>query len=175
MADTSLWWEIRYFPVTPDGTSCATARAPWCIIQEEGGLRTCPFERAGTGAGARGASRRAVMRCALVFAITYTVKLEQEVASMSKRPILSRREFLGTAAAAGVAAYMPRAAGRSGERPNIVVLVTDDQRWDALGCAGNPVIHTPNLDAVCEAGTRFANTFASTAICCSSRASILTG
>ena len=32
------------------------------------------------------------------------------------------------------------------DRPNIILIVTDDQRWDALGCAGNPVIQTPNMD-----------------------------
>ncbi len=87
----------------------------------------------------------------------------------------SRRAFLAAAAAAGISSTLGRAGAQSKERPNIVVMVTDDQRWDALGCAGNPIIHTPNLDALCARGTRFANTFAGTSICCSSRASILTG
>lgn len=94
---------------------------------------------------------------------------------MPKNPILSRRGFLAGTVAAGVAVQAGRAHAQHDERPNIVVMITDDQRWDALGCAGNPLIHTPHLDALCARGTRFANTFASTAICCSSRASILTG
>jgi arylsulfatase A-like enzyme len=53
--------------------------------------------------------------------------------------------------------------------------VTDDQRWDALGCAGNPVILTPNMDLLAGRGVRFANAFATTPICAASRASILTG
>jgi len=60
-------------------------------------------------------------------------------------------------------------------RPNILFVLTDDQRWDALGYAGNPVIKTPNLDRLAGKGTYFANAFVTTAICCSSRASILTG
>jgi arylsulfatase A-like enzyme len=59
--------------------------------------------------------------------------------------------------------------------PNILVLVTDDQRWDAMGCAGNEIIQTPNMDKLAEGGTRFKNAFATTAICCVSRASLLTG
>ena len=59
--------------------------------------------------------------------------------------------------------------------PNILILVTDDQRWDAMGCAGNPIIETPNMDRLAEGGTRFRNAFSTTAICCASRASLLTG
>jgi arylsulfatase A-like enzyme len=60
-------------------------------------------------------------------------------------------------------------------RPNIIVIVTDDQRWDALGSSGNPIIQTPNLDRLAEAGIRFTNTFATSPICAASRASIFTG
>ena len=60
-------------------------------------------------------------------------------------------------------------------RPNILFILTDDQRWDALGCAGNPIIQTPNLDALARDGVRFRNMFVTTAICAASRASIFTG
>jgi arylsulfatase A-like enzyme len=60
-------------------------------------------------------------------------------------------------------------------RPNILVVVTDDQRWNALGAAGNPVILTPALDRMASEGVRFANAFVTTPICAASRASILTG
>lgn len=59
--------------------------------------------------------------------------------------------------------------------PNILVLVTDDQRWDAMGAAGNDIIQTPNMDKLAAGGVRFKNAFAPTAICCASRASLLTG
>jgi prolyl oligopeptidase len=60
-------------------------------------------------------------------------------------------------------------------RPNIILLVTDDQRWDAISCAGNPHIRTPNIDALARGGSRFTNMFCTTSICASSRATILTG
>ena len=60
-------------------------------------------------------------------------------------------------------------------RPNIIFLLTDDQHWDTLGCMGNPVIHTPNLDRLAREGVLFRNAFVTTSVCGPSRASILTG
>ena len=60
-------------------------------------------------------------------------------------------------------------------RPNIIFILTDDLRYDALGVAGNPVIKTPNIDELASQGVYFPNTFVSTAICMASRASIMTG
>ena len=57
---------------------------------------------------------------------------------------------------------------------NIVMFVVDDQGKDA-GCYGNPVIKTPNLDALAEDGTRFDYAFCTTASCSASRSVILTG
>ena len=54
-------------------------------------------------------------------------------------------------------------------------MLTDDQRFDDLGCMGNTLIQTPNLDKLAADGVIFNNAFVTTAICCSSRASILTG
>jgi len=65
---------------------------------------------------------------------------------------------------------------RQVEKPvNIIILLTDDQRSDAIGIAGNKVIKTPNLDQLASKGTYFKNAFVTTPICCASRASILTG
>jgi len=61
------------------------------------------------------------------------------------------------------------------DRPNLIFLLTDDQRWDALGCMGNPVIKTPNIDRLAKEGVVFENAFATTAICATSRASFITG
>jgi arylsulfatase A-like enzyme len=61
------------------------------------------------------------------------------------------------------------------DRPNILFLLTDNQPWHALGCAGNAIIHTPNMDRLARDGVRFANAFVTTPICAASRASILTG
>ena len=60
-------------------------------------------------------------------------------------------------------------------RPNIVVVLTDDQRFDANGYSGHPVVETPALDRLAAESTRFDNAFVTTAICTASRASILTG
>ena len=61
------------------------------------------------------------------------------------------------------------------KRPNIIFILTDDQRWDALRFAGNPIIQTPEMDALARSGTYFKNAFSTTPICAASRASILTG
>lgn len=81
----------------------------------------------------------------------------------------SRRAFLrGSAMAA------PLLAGQ-GNRPNILFIQLDDQRFDDLGCYGNRTIRTPHIDQLARDGVRFLNHFVTTAICCCSRASILTG
>jgi len=61
------------------------------------------------------------------------------------------------------------------EAPNIIVVVTDDQRWDTMGAMGNTVIQTPNLDQLASEATLFENAFVTTPICAASRASIITG
>lgn len=97
----------------------------------------------------------------------------QRMNDCSNRTLLSRRTFLGATVGAP---FLAAAAGRNAaKRPNIVLLVSDDQRWDAMRCAGNPIIQTPNMDRLAAQGTRFENAFSTTAICCASRASILTG
>ena len=59
--------------------------------------------------------------------------------------------------------------------PNILVILTDDQRWDAMSCAGNRVIRTPNLDRLTAEGARFANVFVTSSLCSPGRASLLSG
>lgn len=63
----------------------------------------------------------------------------------------------------------------SSRRPNIIFLFADDQPATCTGYAGNKAIKTPHLDALAQRGMVFSNTFVTTAICCSNRASILTG
>ena len=58
---------------------------------------------------------------------------------------------------------------------NALFLMTDQHRLDTLGCYGNPLGLTPNLDALASEGTRFDNCFTPTAICTPARASLLTG
>ena len=61
------------------------------------------------------------------------------------------------------------------DRPNILILYTDQQRWDALGANGNPDIQTPNLDRLAAEGTNFRRFFVQNPVCMPSRISFLTG
>ncbi|MDA1164866.1 MAG: sulfatase [Planctomycetota bacterium] len=61
------------------------------------------------------------------------------------------------------------------ERPNVIFFLSDDQRADFLGCAGHPILKTPNIDALATRGTRFQNAFVTTSICAASRATLFTG
>ena len=73
-------------------------------------------------------------------------------------------------------ASMPKAEAQQSKRPNIVVVLADDMRWDYLGAMGaNLIIQTPNLDKLAVEGTLFTNAFVTSAICTPSRTSILTG
>ena len=61
------------------------------------------------------------------------------------------------------------------DQPNIVFFFTDDQTTSTLGCYGNPVVKTPNIDGLAARGTRFEQAFVSHPICWASRTTILTG
>ncbi len=60
-------------------------------------------------------------------------------------------------------------------RPNILVILTDDHRYDAMGFLGHPFLKTPNLDRLAAEGVHFKNAYVTTSLCSPSRASILTG
>jgi len=64
---------------------------------------------------------------------------------------------------------------RAEEPLNILVLYADDWRHDTLGCAGNPIVKTPNIDRLASDGVRFKNNFVTTSICGVSRATLYTG
>jgi arylsulfatase A-like enzyme len=61
------------------------------------------------------------------------------------------------------------------EKPNILFILTDDQRFDNLSCYGNEIFKTPEIDKIAARGVRFENTFITTPICAASRASIFSG
>lgn len=61
------------------------------------------------------------------------------------------------------------------DRLNVLMLYTDQQRWDALGAAGNPHILTPNLDRLASRGALFENAFCNNPVCMPSRQSMLSG
>ena len=93
---------------------------------------------------------------------------------------VTRRDFMkdcaagaSLLAAASLVTQQSRAA--EGKRPNIILIVADDHGRGDLGCYGNPVIQTPNLDKLAAEGVRFTNAFCTTASCSASRSVILSG
>jgi len=66
-------------------------------------------------------------------------------------------------------------AAAAEDRPNVVFILTDDQRFDALGCLGHPLCVTPNLDRLRREGVLFKNAFVTTSLCSPARACFLTG
>ena len=59
--------------------------------------------------------------------------------------------------------------------PNFLLFITDQQRADHLGCYGNAIVRTPNIDRLAERGTRFERFFVATPICMPNRATLMTG
>lgn len=93
-------------------------------------------------------------------------------------------EILRTTVGAGllvsfgaVVGALPCAAGeaaRMAPRPNVILILTDDQGYGDMGCTGNPVIETPNLDRLHSEGVRFAD-FHVAPMCTPTRAQLMTG
>jgi arylsulfatase len=63
----------------------------------------------------------------------------------------------------------------SGQRPNVLVLMSDEQAWNTLGCNGNPAARTPHLDALAASATTFDGCYTPFPLCCPSRTSLWTG
>lgn len=74
-----------------------------------------------------------------------------------------------------LALVLTSALARAEKRPNVVFVLTDDQRWDALGCMGARHLKTPHIDRLAAEGVLFRNHFCTTSLCSPSRASILGG
>ena len=72
-----------------------------------------------------------------------------------------------------IAAIPYKAFGQ--QQPNIIFIITDDQRWNSLGATGHPFAKTPNIDRLAREGGVFTNFFTTTPLCSPSRASFLTG
>ena len=96
---------------------------------------------------------------------------------------MNRREFLKTTAmglpALGMTPTLLRAAeskhAGTPVRPNILLLVTDQQRWSALSCAGNRWVQTPYLDELAAGGVRVDRSYCTFPVCSPSRSSLFTG
>ncbi len=87
--------------------------------------------------------------------------------------MLTRRQFLGAGAGFPALERMQRKSAPA--RPNFLIVLTDDQRWDAMSHMGCPLLKTPHMDRLASEGIRFSNAFVTTSLCSPSRASFLTG
>jgi arylsulfatase A-like enzyme len=83
--------------------------------------------------------------------------------------MISRRDFLATSAASATAAQS------GSRRPNILFIMVDEMRWDAMGCEKHPVVETPSLDALAKEGVRFASSYTASPVCSPARACAFTG
>lgn len=98
-----------------------------------------------------------------------------------KSNVQNRREFLKAAALSITATGLTgcTAPGRNvrsrRDRPNLLYLMTDQQRFDALSYAGNDSLHTPHMDRLCSEGVWFENAHTQCAVCVPARAAMLTG
>jgi len=91
---------------------------------------------------------------------------------------LTRRGFLKQMGAASVALSMGDAMNTFAappRKPNIVFVFSDQQRWDTLGCYGQKLDITPNLDKMAKQGVRFENSFTCQPVCGPARAALQTG
>ena len=90
----------------------------------------------------------------------------------------SRRDFIkvmGVGAAAIAATSWPFSLGKSGARPNILFIMSDDHAYQAISCYGSRINQTPNIDRLARGGVRFTQSFCTNSICGPSRAVLLTG
>ena len=100
---------------------------------------------------------------------------------MTSRRVIGRRTFLkataGGAAAAGlgVAARAAAPAARRKDRPNIVVIMSDEHNAGVTGCYGNSIVRTPNLDRLAERGITFNSFYCNSPLCVPSRMAFTAG
>ncbi len=106
----------------------------------------------------------------------------QNTKTDKKKNQINRREMLKKVGGAALAGMMLPMMGNAASnnpqttsKPNIVFILSDDHRWDAMSCMGHPFIKTPNMDRIAREGVHFENAFVTTSLCSPSRASFLTG
>lgn len=88
---------------------------------------------------------------------------------------MTRRSVLRSIGAAAATAGFPHISKGRDSRPNVLFIMTDDQRGDAMSCAGNKILKTPHMDRLAAGGVRFTEGFVTNSLCAPSRGTILTG
>ena len=95
----------------------------------------------------------------------------------------TRRDFLKKVGLGAASLAVPGCAGgaqrvspkASTDKPNFIIIFTDDQGYQDVGCFGSPNINTPNLDRMAAEGMKFTDFYVAASICSPSRAALLTG
>ncbi|MCX6309244.1 MAG: sulfatase-like hydrolase/transferase [Bacteroidia bacterium] len=72
-------------------------------------------------------------------------------------------------------ALLPMVCFGQNKKPNVLIIMTDQQRWDAMRCAGNLEIKTPNMDRIAREGVQFMNAYSACPVSVPARSTILTG
>lgn len=98
-----------------------------------------------------------------------------------RRSSMNRRRFMKLAAAGVVQSSAVNAVGATGRpaagasRPNVLLLITDQQSWKMMSCAGNRWLNTPAMDALAASGVRFELAYVTNPVCGPARFSLETG
>ncbi len=93
--------------------------------------------------------------------------------SLNRRSFLKNSLFGSMGFAGGL--FAPAASAANSNRPNIIILYSDDQGYGDVGCYGGVDIFTPHIDALAASGTRFTQWYSNAPVCSPSRAALLTG
>jgi len=99
----------------------------------------------------------------------------------SNKSKITRRQFIARigagAAAIGITSVLrvTKAHAGSAKRPNILFIMSDQHRWDFMGCTGHPLVQTPNMDRLAEQGALFDAAYCHWPVCVPSRMSVITG
>src|SRR5210317_2225229 len=93
----------------------------------------------------------------------------------STRRMFMKMMGIATASLAIPSCMYARRDSHHGRKPNVIFILTDDHRFDAMGFMGHPFLETPHMDRMAREGVHLANAFVTTSLCSPSRASILTG
>ncbi|MBW8040047.1 MAG: sulfatase-like hydrolase/transferase [Planctomycetes bacterium] len=95
----------------------------------------------------------------------------------------TRRDFLKTMGVGMASLALPGCTGQAKQvshgastgKPNFIIIFTDDQGYQDVGCFGSPNINTPNLDRMADEGMKFTDFYSAASVCSPSRAALLTG
>ncbi len=123
-----------------------------------------PRGRQEGGCISRGVAIYSLKDCSTQFSAELVLETTMSYSSISRRDLL----FGSVSAAVAAAAPGPK-------HPNILFIMVDEMRWDAMGSEHHPLVATPNLDRLAKEGTRFANAYSVAPVCCPARVSVFSG